>query len=78
MEVSPETYYLLALQAFKKRNNVAEKIPELCKFVRAVDLKYLGKFDYMNEGELKTALTIHGAGYARLSWNHDGGLPKRI
>ncbi len=57
MEVSPETYYLLALQAFKKRNNVAEKIPELCKFVRAVDLKYLGKFDYMNEGELKTALT---------------------
>lgn len=56
VDVSPETYYLLALQAFKKRNNVAEKIPELCKRVRAVDLKYLGKFDYMNEGELKTAL----------------------
>lgn len=56
VDVSPETYYLLALQDFKKRNNVAEKIPELCKRVRTVDLKYLGKFDYMNEGELKTAL----------------------
>lgn len=57
VEVSPETYYKLAQQYFRARNVVAEKAPKLCKFVRAVDLKYLGQFDYLNEAELQAALS---------------------
>ena len=57
VEVSLETYYKLAQQYFRARNVVAEKAPKLCKFVRAVDLKYLGQFDYLNEAELRAALS---------------------